>query len=262
MSDFATYRHSRWGSPRKDREVTPKIGAGGGGGTARSPPIVAPHLRNSVDLFDSTQTYSTEESLLTTPRGGTRRPSPMRSVQQDPARPERKEPTFAVRGEGIPDLLADLKAVEDLIGSLQDSSLLEHLPFVLQYFPVSMRLGARAGEHGLHRKLEDSYREWASRRSLGDVCLSTPEAGSECGAFLRNIIASWVHEECRRDRADMEEAERIKRLADTEASRINYTTVKIRAHFSRLPRDLQADIRNGHVQAFADIYERIAAAGV
>jgi len=201
MSDFATYRHSRWGSPRKDREVTPKIGAGGGCGTARSPPIVAPHLRNSVDLFDSTQTYSTEESLLTTPRGGTRRPSPMRSVQQDPARPERKEPTFAVRGEGIPDLLADLKAVEDLIGSLQDSSLLEHMPFVLQYFPVSMRLGARAGEHGLHRKLEDSYREWASRRSLGDVCLSTPEAGSECGAFLRNIIASWVHEECRRDRS-------------------------------------------------------------
>ena len=56
---FATYRHSRRGSPRKSGEVTPKIGHGGTPvSTPRGhphSPDVPPHLRNQVDLFDRTQ---------------------------------------------------------------------------------------------------------------------------------------------------------------------------------------------------------------
>jgi hypothetical protein len=169
MSEFATYRHSRWGSPRKKGEITPKVGAGGqgaGGGQASLLPIVPPHLKAQIDLFDITQTYNTEDSLLTTPRGTTRRPSPLRSargagrsrerVQQEVRR--LNKPTFAVRGDNVVELLAELKAIEDLIGSLQDGSLMQHLPFVLEYFPISMRPNVRAVEHGLNRQVEQSCR--------------------------------------------------------------------------------------------------------
>ena len=167
MSEFATYRHSRWGSPRKNGEITPKVGAGGaGGGQARVSPILPPHLKAQIDLFDTTQTYNTEDSLLTTPRGTSRRASPLRSArgagrrscERDQQEVRRlNKPTFAVRGDTV-ELLAELKAIEDLIGSLQDGSLMQHLPFVLEYFPVSMRPNVRAVEHGLNRQVEQSYR--------------------------------------------------------------------------------------------------------
>jgi hypothetical protein len=46
-------------------------------------------------------------------------------------------------------------------------------------------------------------REWVSRRSLGDVCLATPEACSECRTFLRDVISSWLHKEYRQARCSV-----------------------------------------------------------
>ena len=149
---------------------------------------------------------------------------------------------FVITRENILDVLQDLQHMRDLVRQFQDTSM--------------------SSGPGVPRMLAESYREWSADKGFKDVSLAAPGAYASMKTFLVQKLNAWLEEQLRTQEPTDLQMKELKDTVSTEIENVYFKAAKLRAHLTRLPKDLQKRMKVGLVKSFEQIFDWIAASEV
>ena len=142
---------------------------------------------------------------------------------------------FLIMRENVLEVLQDLQQLRDLVRQFQDTSV----------------------QSGLQLVLAESYREWSADKAFKEVSLASPGAYASMKTFLVQKLNAWLEEQLRAQQSDLQ-MKALKDSVSTEIENIYFKAAKMRAHLSRLPKELQKRMKLGIVKSFEQIFDFIA----